>query len=290
MKRIILIFLLTVPFCWNSLNAQFLGFPETATETSSKKPLTSIPVENVVKNNLFIIQQNYQLKDNTVRKGGYFGRDNKPNFGTVYALGIKTLNGFYTNARAVFPWLYDSYYSDFKEKTQYSPVISSTNYREWNTAAYKQIKFATPQNLPADSLLFVKSKLFKNKGLEPGNGVGVRNGWVVWVVQTSKELPESLSLEYFQMELANSDNIEISANYVSDKIIIGGLYVTQLGQSSVELTGLVSRNNNKWFVKKILGKGGSVSSGNASVSSDGLTPVGSSSGSSSGSRRNRRNR
>jgi hypothetical protein len=270
MKRIILLSLFIL-FCRGGLKAQVLDFPEIP--KTPKQALASIPVESHIKSNLFIIRRDYQLKDLSTRKGGYFGREGNPNFGTVYTYGVRISGGYFTNSRAVFPWLYDANYASFENKTQYQPVISGTNYREWSSHAYKRLDLpAGNVSLPGDSILYVRSKAFKGRGL--AQGVNAKDGWFVWIVQTSKEKDDSFSLEFFPAE--QNEKQEIPEKYVSDKTIIGGLYITQSASNSAQadLSGILYRSNNKWLVKQIA----SNASGNSRKAAttpnpDGLTPA-----------------
>jgi hypothetical protein len=270
MKRIILLSLFIL-FCRNGLKAQVLDFPEIPKTT--KQALTSIPVESHIKSNLFIIRQDYQLKDNSTRRGAYFGREGKPSFGTVYTFGVRISGGYYTNSRAAFPWLYDANYNSFENKTQYLPVISGTNYREWNNQAYRRLDFPVGNiSVPSDSILFVRSKAFKGRGL--AQGANVKNGWFVWIVQTSKENSDSILLEFFLAE--QNENLEIPDKSVSDKTIIGGLYITQSASNSdqADLSGILYKSDNKWFVKQIANNSsGNNRSAAETPNADGLTPV-----------------
>ncbi|MDR2385346.1 MAG: hypothetical protein LBD80_06775 [Tannerella sp.] len=247
MKQVILLSILIL-FCRNGLKAQILDLPEMPKTT--KQPLASVPVENHIKSNLFIIRLDYQIKDKSTGKDSHSDRDANPDFGTVYNFGIKTSGGYYTNSRAIFTWLYDTNFTPSGSTKQYSLAISGTSYRDWNGKEYRKPDFPIG-NIPmsSDSIFFIRNKAFH--GLEPVADAEAKKGWFVWIVQTSKDKKDVFSLEFFPA--GQNGKRKIPDKSVSDRIIIGGLYVTQSTSNpkQANLSGLLYKNNNKWFVKHI---------------------------------------
>ncbi|GHT66093.1 hypothetical protein AGMMS50239_27010 [Bacteroidia bacterium] len=301
MKKFIIIMLSILPFVTVKTMAQYLPGGQTD-QAPGKKADLKPSIEGALKSSLFIIQQNYQLKDVTTKKGKYFGKDGKANFGTIYTFGIKTSGGFYSNTKITLPWLYDSNFEEYKRKTQYSPVISETKYKEWGAAEYLKLKFSSEQAATAsDSLVFVTNKAFNNKGLNPDVAAGKKKGWLVWIILENKEKPDAFSFEVVSVEQnLDASPSEITAASPSGKTVEGGLFLTErttdVGQIALELSGLVFKKDSKWFVKKPVNEGQQQKSGrkgrNASKKSettvnpsnqDGLTPA-----SSTGSKRSRR--
>jgi len=270
MKNYNYLLLFTLAFCWNIVKAQVTDFPQlkketTTSSTDKKNESNSSFIENNVRNNLVIIQQNYQLKDITVEKKGLlgigkkqslFGRGGNKYFGTVYTIGVKTENGYYTDGRAVLPWLYDSNYNEYRSSNQYVPVISETNYRLWSVQKYQTFGFnSDPSNLNKDSVLFIKGKLGEPRLLiDPKTGD--QKGWIVWVVKDSKATePDAFSLSTQAIELKFDASTGIAEfNGSVPRQVFSGLFVIEQqnnrGQIVTVLSGLAIKGDGKWFIKK----------------------------------------
>jgi len=261
MKIFNYLLLFVLAFCWNNMKAQVTDFsPQDKGTTSSteayKTATNSSPIENSVRNNLIIIQQNYQLKDVTMKKNNLYGRGGKKHFGTVYTVGVKSENGYYTNGRAVLPWLYDSNYSKYSSNDQYQPVISETNYRLWGVQKYQKLKFnSDPGKLSQDSILFVKRKLSEPM-LPIDPSTGNQKGWIVWVVKNNKATePDAFFLSTQATELkfnASTGMAELKGS--APQQVVFGLFVTQQenkrGQIVTALSGFAIKGDGKWLVKK----------------------------------------
>jgi hypothetical protein len=290
MNRIILATLFILLFCAMESMAQFIPGKKTErtnTDVPAQAARTkSGSIENSLKSSLFIIQQNYQLKDITAKKmiligkDKLYGKDGKPNFGTVYTFGVKTANGFYSNSKVVLPWLYDPDFEEYKRSAQYVPVISETNYSKWEGRVYEELKYSPKQIVSeGDSLVFVGSNMFGKVGMNPDPASGKKNGWFVWILLDEEAGADAFSFEIVAAE-HNFDSrntaSEITNVPVSHKTIEGGLFVTErtteLGQIALDVSGLLFKKGDQWYIKQPVAD---KTKGGATNTSDrkGLTPA-----------------
>jgi len=261
--------LFALVFCWSSMKAQVTGFPSmnkgTTTSSTAKKTVSNASsIENNVRNNLIIIQQNYQLEDITmekkqllgvVKKKSLFGRGGNKQFGTIYTIGVKTENGYYTDGRAVLPWLYDTNFNEYRNRNQYEPVISETNYRSWSEQEYRKLSFnSDPNVLSKDSIVLIK-KILSKPVLFIDPKTGNQKGWIVWVVKDSKATePDAFALSTQTVELTFDANGMAEYNSSVPQQVFRGLFVTEQenksGQIVTVLSGFALKEDGKWLIKK----------------------------------------
>ena len=275
MKKIFFYSLLIIPILWNTVNAQVLEFSDAEKTTSSAAKQTTAKqtaIEKALKNRLFIIKESYQLKAQYPGRDNSAGSDtiytlivrrntsetsvNNLDFGIVYTFGVQTDKGFYSDARVISPWNYDPYFEEYK-KSQYVPVISGSEYRNWGGSDYKKLPFtAKMATMIDDSIVFVKKKISKEIGIAETAAAG--KGWLIFIIQKDKnKLSDSFSLEMIESE----QNFEPGNPYseIVGKTVpattTGGLFVIEQidskGQLSVALSGMIIKSGGKWFVKKI---------------------------------------
>ena len=291
MKRYNYLLLFALASCCTSMKAQVTDFPGLKRGTTSTPAKKTAPndaaVENNVRNCLIIIQQNYQLEDITQEKKGplgigktksLFGRGGNKFFGTICTIGVKTEKGYYTDGRAVLPWLYDPNYGEYRNRNQYLPVISETNYHAWNEQKYKKFVFNNdPGKLGKDSILLISTKLSDPKLLiDPKTGD--LKGWIVWVVKDSKATePDAFafSTQATELKFDSSGTAELKGS--APQQVIYGLFVTQQenkrGQSINVLSGFALKSNGKWLVRKPAMASANGTKTINSANPDELTPV-----------------
>ncbi|MDR3261540.1 MAG: hypothetical protein LBT78_06860 [Tannerella sp.] len=228
--------------------------PVSPPDSSSASGLRFI--EEAVKDGFFILRQNYQLKDISANPPGYYGWNENPHFGTVYSLGIKTVNGFYSDDKVLYPWNYDSKYDAYRTDKKYEPVISETHYRSPAFANYETMHFFSDScSLLADSrLVYTQNSVFGKKGFTVKNENGSKTGWIVWVASAKPlETSDTVSFAVCPAELTFEEGkrlYEVNDTVTGNREIAGGIFVvaevTDIGQISYVLYGILSRNENKW--------------------------------------------
>ena len=98
MKRIfILISILGISLV---VHAQFLNSPSLQL------------IEKAIREGVFCIEKGYQIQDSNLNA---FGRNNKEEFSSFYSLGIKTNKGYILSHQAIYPWLFDKDFEEYKD-------------------------------------------------------------------------------------------------------------------------------------------------------------------------------
>jgi hypothetical protein len=234
--------------------AQNLQLP-SGLQLSSNQQL----IEDAVKDGLFVIRQNYQIKDTSVTPPAYYRWGNDPHLGTVYTLGIKVNSGFYGDNKIMFPWNYNTRYEQYRNIANYVPVISETSWRSLDSTRYKTTPFSSDScSLQSDSLaVYVKSALFAGRGFHENYSAGNKDGWLVWAVSdkpasVADTLPFSLLIYRTKLVYEAGKKRHEIKNPVTDKKILGGLYlvpeVSDIGQIIFKLSGILIKIDNKWNV------------------------------------------
>ncbi len=271
MKESKYILILVLAFCWTGIRAQITELPgkkSSASSSSVSKPnnvVSSDPtIENNVRNNLIIIEQNYQLQDVTSEKKklfifkekSLFGRGGNKFFGSIYTVGIKVEGGVYTDGRAALPWLYDPNYNQYRNRNQYVPIIAETNYRLWGEQKFQKFDAdCDPGKLSRDSILFINKKI-KDQKLTVDTKTGTQKGWIVWILKDDKTSePDAFTLltQAFELKFeASGGAAEFTGNVPQN--VIYGLFVTEQenprGQILTVLSGFAVNDKGKWVVKK----------------------------------------
>ncbi len=237
-------------------------------------------IEEFVGNGLFLLRQDYQIKDTAT--GKYYGRGGDV-FGSIYALGIKLQGGYCLSDRGVRPWEYDEHFNDYRKG--YIPVMYKTYRRELTDTAMTgcpQWGDKRMRELLLGKFSYVADSLFGGDGFETDLTAGRKKGWLVWVV-SKKAIAEaapqtSVSYAIYRKELDIRDGAGeyvIDAPSVDQKVW-GGIYVvpvqTAVGQITFRLVGVVDRWGDQWIVftpfEKLLSPVSVVSDGKSM-----LTPV-----------------
>jgi hypothetical protein len=234
------------------LSPDFGGF---GLQLSSNQQL----IEDAVKNGIFILKQSYQIKDTATTPPTYYRWDDNPHMGTVYTVGIKAADGFYTCSKALSPWDYDERYKQYRKAT-YLPVISETGYRSLDSAKYAAMTFAADSVVFAvdSSIIHLKTELFARKGFREDYSPGTKAGWLVWIA-SDKDIAEvdtvPVTLTIYKTELqyqTGKNRYEIKEPAIAGKVIIGGLYlvpeVTGIGETAFKLAGFTLKLAEGWNV------------------------------------------
>jgi hypothetical protein len=255
MKRLLLFGIVCIA-CTHSSHAQF----SIRSLNSSNQQL----IEEAVKEGFFIVHRSYQLKD-TTDTPQYYGWNNAPNFGETYSLGVKAINGYYLDDKAIHPWLYDSKFDEYRDNRQYVPVVSKSEYKSYKILTDSSfitfpIKDSTWVDNAEKSFYFVTDSVFENDGFSLDDSDGVKQGWLVWLVSVDsleKKNNESLSLMVYRSELEfvsgkNTYKIDTPS---TNKLIWGGIYIVPkidgVGRISLSLSGFASKKDGDWQVIRL---------------------------------------
>ncbi|GAP71198.1 hypothetical protein SAMD00024442_1_11 [Candidatus Symbiothrix dinenymphae] len=214
-------------------------------------------IEEAVRDGLFVVRQSYQLRDSVTS----YGWNNLPQFGTTYSLGVKVVDGYYLDAQAVTPWLYDPKFDEYRDSKQYTPVISQTDCYRLSDTTFRKVSFRLPsEGVGSSNFQFVTDSLFANEGFAADNSDGAKAGWLVWVVSADsldKITAGALSLLIYRNELkfeAGENTYKIDAP-TTTKTVVGGIYIVPktegIGKISFYLGGIAHRQEGDWRVVRL---------------------------------------
>lgn len=217
-------------------------------------------VEDAVRGGLFIVSQEYQLKDSA--RNEYFGRNGRSEFGKGIALAVKVGKDFCVAGRAVKPWNYDSNFERYRNT--HLPVYYKTRYRELTDSIMKEAPAAYNA---ADTTALVPGSLYriKNTGLYEGEGFevdatpGQKKGWLIWISANRKlEQADSLAATSYviyrhEVELKQGVTAyETDASSIAQEVW-GGIYVVPqqdgIGRLTFRLAGIMVEKAGKWYLQ-----------------------------------------
>ena len=214
-------------------------------------------VELAVRGGVFVIVQQYQLKDTV--SGEYFGRGGRQEFGTTLSLGVKVRGGYIYTDIAERPWEHDGNFGRYRQT--HRPVIYKTEMRELTdsipterTGYYKRETLTLVDDLlyaACDSISFAEEGF-----LIDHSPLGVKEGWVVWLTST-KGGPEasvadtiSYVIHRKTIELQAGANAYDIESPTTEQQVWGGLMVcpeqSVVGQLTFRLVGVMIKSNEAW--------------------------------------------
>jgi hypothetical protein len=227
-------------------------------------------LENAVKDGLIIVHRYYQLQDVSVAPPANYGWNNQPHFGDSWSLAVKTSGGCLLSDAAVHPWTYDGKFGEYRSQTRYRPVYFKSEYRHMDTAVYLPV--AIPDSVVAVSagrLYQVADSVFGNRGFVLDHETGAKDGWLVWLVSRvpvadNAAQPFSLVAHRSELTFTGSQSQYEVRTLSTERVILGGIYVlpqvTGVGQITVKLSGVLHKENDKWYVVKLASSAASASS------------------------------
>lgn len=214
-------------------------------------------IESAIKNSMFIIRQNYQLKDSVTNE--YFGLAGKEEFGISYSLGIKLQGGYCVTDQAVRPWEYDENYSRYR--TTHIPIINKTEYLGVNAdGKYQTLSFLNQEITPllSEKLYMVKDSTFSGNGFFIDSSKGNKEGWVVYIAAEKSiynvEIGVNPSYFIYRKDINLDDGKKEYRidNPLTNQKIWGGFYLvpeqTAIGQITFKLVGLLVGHEKEWKI------------------------------------------
>lgn len=215
-------------------------------------------VEDAVRNGVFVISQQYQLKDTVSNE--YFGRGGRQEFNTMVSVGIKLKGGYVYSDKAEHPWKYDSDFERYRGR--YMPVICKTEFRELEDSVLTEnvdfLRTGSETLVPSRFYFKTDTRCFGDKGFVPDGTAGEKNGWCVWVLSSGDTIEATVadSVEYLifrkTLEIV-SDSTECYIDAPSTKKnVLTGLYVnpvrTDVGQITFKLVGIMDKKGDSWRI------------------------------------------
>lgn len=216
-------------------------------------------IEEVVSKGLYIVKQEYILKDTTAKNPKSYGRMGNSFFSVSYCLGLVVDSMIITDQKILTPWINDRNYDEYRNDRTKKPEISKQYYRKFNQSIYT---LKAKSNVTVYDSLVSVYQLYDStliKGFTLDSSVGEKEGWVV-VVSTDQTNIDTLSV--FQMNIYKSKceytknrmPVEIKRLPVS-KRLIGGFFIVpnyqNIGSVYFSVAGFIAEADNKWYVVPI---------------------------------------
>ena len=210
-------------------------------------------VQSVVSNSLLIIEQSYQLRDTVSNQ--LFGRNNRPEFGKIRGIGVKSTAGYILGKQLMTPWMLDANCTRYLN--EYKGVLSKTT-------AFELTDTVSPAHeLPISIMASQNTKVccvndttvFHGKGFETRRNHDI-NGWMIWITSRSglNDLKEGDRINYIiykkEFELTPDSVLYKVTPPTTDETILGGIYITQaipqIGMMQFYLDGFLYNEANEW--------------------------------------------
>ena len=219
-------------------------------------------VEDAVKSGLVILHQQYQLQDVTATTPSFYGWGGEKHFGESYTLSIKIPEGYYLSDPAAFPWKYDQNFEEYQNNPKYAPVLSKSEFRNLSDSLFSpSVTVSNPWEVSENRIYSVHDTAFTNRGfMVDTTSLGTLNGWIVWVEALKPLLEQTtqpLSCVIYSLELTiENGQLLYEVNAPSTRgTLLGGIYVvpevTDVGQLTFKLLGILYQENNSWGVVRI---------------------------------------
>lgn len=229
MKRVfILISVVCISF---AIKAQFLNSPSLQL------------IEKAIQKGVFCVEKGYQLQDSNLN---VFGRENKDEFNIFYSLGIKTSKGYLFSHQAVYPWLFDKDFDEYKDSYTPIPLKSKFKYNSFEVKPLNDVSVLTE-----DSLTY----LISDEGntlecFDIGDIAPNTQGWLSWIYVNDSSL--SFVTRTKKIDSVNNETLEEPQNTLkSPGKLIGGVFVVpvcEIGVIKLQLCGVVVQKEDNWIL------------------------------------------
>ncbi len=231
---------------------------------------------------LYIIRQDYVLRDTTQNNPNEYGRGGKEYFGRIYTLAIASENKLWCDAKIRTPWLLDANYNPYKRIDSIKPYLSKTAIRPIN-----QRKF-----MPSDIQLFeIQSEydsllskinlcyfIFKTPIKEIKNIKETKDstGWVI-LAYTSEDITRNdscninIAIYKAQPQFKSAEVDAVIKSPAITQNILGGIYINPIfsvGKIELLFSGILNKRTLYWYVSSLPKQGIKVQN-----SENHLTPI-----------------
>ncbi len=229
MKRIfILISILGISL---AVHAQFLNSPSLQL------------IEKAIREGVFCIEKGYQIQDSNLNA---FGRNNKEEFSSFYSLGIKTNKGYILSHQAIYPWLFDKDFEEYKDSYTPIPLNSKFTYNNFDIKLQKDTS-----SISQDSLVYLITDKENNlDGFDIGEIAPNTQGWLSWIYVNDSSL--SLVTRTKKIDSVGNEVLEEPQNSLkSPGRLIGAVFVVptfEIGVIRFQVCGVVVQKEDSWIL------------------------------------------
>jgi len=229
MKRIfILISILGISLV---VHAQFLNSPSLQL------------IEKAIREGVFCIEKGYQIQDSNLNA---FGRNNKEEFSSFYSLGIKTNKGYILSHQAIYPWLFDKDFEEYKDSYTPIPLNSKFTYNNFDIKLQKDTS-----SISQDSLVYLITDKENNlDGFDIGEIAPNTQGWLSWIYVNDSSL--SLVTRTKKIDSVGNEVLEEPQNSLKTPgRLIGAVFVVptfEIGVIRFQVCGVVVQKEDSWIL------------------------------------------
>lgn len=214
---------------------------------------------------LFIIRQDYVLRDTSSKNPTEYGYLDKEYYGRIYTFGVLADNKLWCDSKVRTPWLYDTNYHLLGKVDSIRPVLSKIAIRSIIKEQFQEFipDRKTPPSIKDSTFdqLCITTITTKDlaKGVPLSHETQDSTGWIV-IAYTDQDILENDSAEIKLMIYRPKPGfkqgkqvVEIKAPPV-DKNILGGFYLTvryTVGKIELIFSGVLHQENNTWMLSSI---------------------------------------
>lgn len=214
---------------------------------------------------LYIIRQDYVLRDTISINPNEYGRGGREYFGRIYTLGIVSEGKLWCDAKVNNPWLFDPNYNQFQHLDTIRPVLSKIAIRQINSRNFVNLdlQIITKQT-EYDSLLnklVITNYIPKNQMKSIANIKETKDstGWLL-LAYTNDEISKNdscnINIAIYKSQprfKQNSCEAEIKQPIVTQNLL-GGFYFNtniSIGKIDVIFSGILNKRPVNCYISTI---------------------------------------
>jgi hypothetical protein len=213
-------------------------------------------VEDAVRDGLFIVHSRYRLRN--IKENKLYGWGGEPYFGETTTVGVKTIDGYILDRRAVQPWTDDSRFDEYRDDSHFEPALSECTYQPatGTATAVLPVEKTVYRPLANGALSLAADTIFHRRGFLRDNADGKKQGWLVWLTATdSTAAAENLIAYRSEIEFKNGVNAYPIKAAATAQTLLGGVFLTPridgVGQITFYLSGIVVEKNGEWQLLRL---------------------------------------
>lgn len=212
-------------------------------------------IENAAVKGLFVVKQEYILKDTVSVNPKSYGRNGNPYFGIGYGLGAIVNGSMIVDSEITTPWNSDANYAEQRGDKKKRPQLSKRYYRNINQRQYTAIPLQTSVATDSEDYVYAFTDSTFIKGFTMDVTGNEKDGWVIVL---SGEESQIDTLTNFQTNIyrakvnfANEDKYEMKKIPINKKLL-GGFYIVpfypNVGEIQFLIGGLIKEIDDKWYI------------------------------------------
>jgi len=200
-------------------------------------------IEKAIREGVFCIEKGYQIQDSNLNA---FGRNNKEEFSSFYSLGIKTNKGYILSHQAIYPWLFDKDFEEYKDSYTPIPLNSKFTYNNFDIKLQKDTS-----SISQDSLVYLITDKENNlDGFDIGEIAPNTQGWLSWIYVNDSSL--SLVTRTKKIDSVGNEVLEEPQNSLKTPgRLIGAVFVVptfEIGVIRFQVCGVVVQKEDSWIL------------------------------------------